>query len=706
MKRIRLHGVVGWDIVPALLVGMLDELDGEDVELHIASPGGYVDDALAIVTAIRAYSGKTRAIVAGLAASAASWIALSCDEVVMGPSSLLMIHGPWTWTQGDADQLRADASVLDKYAGIMRRAYARHGYEGDDLLVGGDHWFDAEEALAAKLITGVLDEDPTEDEDEVDARAQVLATLMHSRRREVPDYDLPQEIAARLRGFATRDDQETDVKIKKRGRLAPLAVTTEEVEQIIEDLEGVVDGAEEGEDIPVEEVEQVVDDVTSMDDDEEEDENAPTPAALIRRERNRVATINQLGDRGYITRAQRSHMIRRGVSANQARAVAIELSAKKQTRVTAIRGGDATEKRRQGMVNAIVARGIGAPREAGNEWNGRTLLSMAAACHPDLARQYDGAMLIEAVLNRSHGQRYQASADGGITHGNSDFVNVLGDSVNRTMLIGYNEIEDTFAAWTNRAELKDFRLTPRLDLGAFAELEEVPELGEIPSQTLKDRGVNAQLKKYGGKFGISMEALVNDDLRVFTELPRKQGQAAKKTVANHVYRILTSNPTIEGDTLFSATHGTTGSETLSAAGLGARRAAMRRQTMPTGGDADTDQPALIMPRVLLVPPELYGYALEFVSALLAEGGGTNVWAGSLQIVEEPRLTNSAHWFLAASGTEADTVEVAYLMGRDQPILQQSDGWTVEGTEFKVLLPFAVTLRDYRGLQRGTGGAPA
>lgn len=299
-----------------------------------------------------------------------------------------------------------------------------------------------------------------------------------------------------------------------------------------------------------------------------------------------------------------------------------------------------------------------------------------------------------------------ASADGGIGHGVGDFTNVMNDAVNKSLLIGFAEAEDTYSGWTNRAELNDFRATPRVDISAFAELPEVGELGEIPATTLQDRGVTAQLGKYGGRFGVSMEMIVNDDVGAITKIPRKQGHAARRTVANHVYRILTTNPAIGGFDLFSAEHNTTHAAEIDADGLDTLRGAMRRQTMPTGGDGDANEPTHMLPRFMLVPPELYGYALELAVATYADGGGINVWAGSLEVIEETRLSNASHWYLAASGIDADTIEVAYLQGREEPMLDNMKGWTVMGTEFRVVLVFAVTLRDYRGLQRGTGGAPS
>ncbi len=418
----------------------------------------------------------------------------------------------------------------------------------------------------------------------------------------------------------------------------------------------------------------------------------------VRRERSRIQAIMELERQGSITARERDRLIERGVSAARSREVAAKLDSRRSKRVRPVRGGDALEKRHQGMVNAIVARGLGRPAERSNEWNGRTLVTMAAACHPEV--NLDGPALLDAVLV---GRRPVAA---GASHGTGDFANVLGDVARQTLLIGYNEIPDTWSGWTNRADLKDFRATPRVGLGAFAELPEVPELGEVPMQTLTDREVVAQLKNHSARFSISREAILNDDANAFAELPRKQGQAARRTVANAVYRVLTSNPTIEGFQLFSADHNTTHDAALDADGISTLRGAMRRMTVPTGGDADADEAMGAIPRFLLTPPDLYGYALEIAKALYAAGGGSNVWAGSLEVVEEQRLTNANHWFLAADGAMADTVEVAYLGGKSEPTLDSKDGWTVQGISLRVSLDFAVTLRDFRGLQRGTGGAPA
>ncbi len=82
----------------------------------------------------------------------------------------------------------------------------------------------------------------------------------------------------------------------------------------------------------------------------------------------------------------------------------------------------------------------------------------------------------------------------------------------------------------------------------------------------------------------------------------------------------------------------------------------------------------------------------------------NTVAGTMQVVAEARL--SAHsataWYMAAGPMMTDTVEVSYLNGVTTPTLEQRDGWTVDGVEYKVRMDAAVTVLDYRGLYKNPG----
>ena len=88
----------------------------EELQISINSPGGSVYGGIAIANMIRQLSAnghKTTAFVEGLAASIASVIMCACDKVVLGESSLIMIHNCWSIVQGDANTLRKEADSMD-----------------------------------------------------------------------------------------------------------------------------------------------------------------------------------------------------------------------------------------------------------------------------------------------------------------------------------------------------------------------------------------------------------------------------------------------------------------------------------------------------------------------------------------------------------------------------------------------------------------
>lgn len=102
------------DVPASIFVGWLTKQEG-DIEININSNGGDVAGGLAIANAIKGYKkGEITCNVLGLAASMASVIACAGKRLCMGQGAFLMIHNPWTVTQGNAEDLRKDADTLDK----------------------------------------------------------------------------------------------------------------------------------------------------------------------------------------------------------------------------------------------------------------------------------------------------------------------------------------------------------------------------------------------------------------------------------------------------------------------------------------------------------------------------------------------------------------------------------------------------------------
>ena len=97
----------------------LNALDAPTIHLRINSPGGEVFAARAIEAAIRNHPARIVAQVDGYAASAASFVAVACDEVEIAPGGFFMIHKAWTFTAGNADDLLHTAEMLEKLDAIM-----------------------------------------------------------------------------------------------------------------------------------------------------------------------------------------------------------------------------------------------------------------------------------------------------------------------------------------------------------------------------------------------------------------------------------------------------------------------------------------------------------------------------------------------------------------------------------------------------------
>jgi ATP-dependent Clp protease, protease subunit len=140
--------------------GFLAELgalpDDAAIDLRLNSPGGSVFDAVAIFNALKRHEGTITVWIDGIAASAASYIAMAGDEIVMPENAFLMIHDPSGLVMGTAADMREMADTMDKIAGSMIRGYAgRSGRSEEEIaaLMTAETWFDAQDALAAGLAT-------------------------------------------------------------------------------------------------------------------------------------------------------------------------------------------------------------------------------------------------------------------------------------------------------------------------------------------------------------------------------------------------------------------------------------------------------------------------------------------------------------------------------------------------------------------------
>lgn len=181
-----------WGIDAQWLVRDLMDIGNDDLTVRVNSPGGDVFEGIAIMNALRGHRGTVTAVVEGLAASAASIIAIGgADRLVMRPQAELMIHDAWGLAMGNAAEMDSMKDQLDRTSDSLAAVYAdKAGGTVDDWrqAMRDETWMSADEAVTAGLADAV--EDPREEDvpDVVAAhpgRVFALAQKFnHSRRAE------------------------------------------------------------------------------------------------------------------------------------------------------------------------------------------------------------------------------------------------------------------------------------------------------------------------------------------------------------------------------------------------------------------------------------------------------------------------------------------------------------------------------------------
>lgn len=689
-----LYGSVGarwWDedfFTSADVVARLADMSGP-ITVRLNSGGGIAHEGMAIYSALAAYPDEVHVIVDSMAASAASLIAMAGDRITMRLGSVMMIHDPaqpWTEERGTADDHLRLAKALNVVGGAYADVYAKKSGTGRDearAVMKDETFMDGPEAIALGFAT---DYDP-------DSAAVVAAKF---------DYRIYKNAPAALRVASEGLGQHAP------GRAAVMAMlagkprlnrkqekTMAKVSQMTAANDAVDGDDEDDEGTAVEVVDTAA--VTAK--------ARGAVSAAVTAERSRVMRIRQSVAVAGLGAEMADKLIADGTSFEAATDqitaawkgkgdVDTQMAGPARAKV----GMEAREKQVKGVELALMAKaGI-----KGGERNEFTSLSMA-----ELAREF--------VMASGHSGRFsnrQEMVGHAFTmsgmHTTSDFANVLANVMGKAALQGWEEAAETFEQWTRKGTLTDFKATKRVGAGLFTALDAMAEGAEYKYGTVGDRGEPITLATYGKGLRISRQAIINDDLNILGSLPIKMGRAAKATIGNLVYAILTANPNMaDGVALFHANHAnllTGGGSALAVAGLSAARAAMRvmKESYTTG------QPLNIAPKYLIVPAALETTANQLINSTVdptaSKGHAVNPVGGMATVIADGRLdaASTTAWYLAADPAGFDTIEVAYLDGNDAPYLEQQASWSVDGVEMKVRIDAGVAPLDAHTLQKNAG----
>lgn len=150
-----------WGVNANNFVRELRAITAKTIDLHINSPGGLIFDAVAIYSALKNHSATVDVYVDGIAASAASFVAMAGDQVVIEKPAKMMIHDAGGLVIGQAEEMRAMADLLDELSDTIAEIYAdRTGGTVDDWrsAMKKETWYSAAQAVEAGLADRVAND--------------------------------------------------------------------------------------------------------------------------------------------------------------------------------------------------------------------------------------------------------------------------------------------------------------------------------------------------------------------------------------------------------------------------------------------------------------------------------------------------------------------------------------------------------------------
>lgn len=630
-----------WGVTAKQFVSDLKALgEVSHINLHINSPGGDVFDGIAIFNALKHHGAAITVHIDGLAASMASVIAMVGNPVIMPENTMMMIHKPWGFAGGDANDMRDYADLLDKVESVLIPAYVeKTGKSAEEIssMLDDETWLDGAECLALGFA------------DQTTPALQAMACIQSKRIEEF------EKMPNSIRNMVTPPRNTTQREPQKP---QPQGSQTEP--------------------------------------------NQPQPAdeGTIRAQilAEQKARVNGIKDLFAMFGGKHQELQAKCVgdidcSVDDAKDLLLAELGKSSTpsnkngneHIHAGNGNFVAD----GIRQALMARSGFEKQESDNVYNGMTL------------REYARMALTEKGIGVSSYNAMQMVGMA-LTHSTSDFGNILLDVANKALLQGWDEAAETFELWTKKGQLSDFKTANRVGMGGFPSLRQVREGAEYKYVTTGDKGETIALATYGEIFSITRQAIINDDLNQLTDVPMKMGRAAKATIGDLVYAILTKNPKLsDGKALFSTDHKNLGSGAISVASIDDNRKLMRLQK-------EGERALNIRPAYMLVPVGLETLANQTIKSASVKGadinaGIVNPIQNFADVIAEARLDDAdpKAWYLAAAqGT--DTIEVAYLNGVDTPYIDQQEGFTTDGVATKVRIDAGVAPLDYRGLTKSTG----
>jgi len=650
----------------------LAKLEGiRQINLRINSPGGSVVDGLGIYNTLAQHPARINVIVEGLAASMASVVAMVGDNITMGEGALMMIHSPWSFAMGNAEDMRKAAEVLDKFEGSLLDIYVkRTGLARADIksMLAKETWFNGAEAVEQ----GFADEAAAADEE--------AAALVRTDNRE------------RFTAFASSFRQH-------KAEITPLRIAAV--------LKSVTPDANE--------VSKMTTATASVSTADIEAAAGKAAAAAITAQTDRRRKIRD--SFGKFSAQHRelldSCLEDPACSADDARAKLLEAVGKD---VVPIAGTvqitqDSRDNFLAGAEKGILAKLGIEKREAGNEFTGMSL--------PDIAAH---ALTLAGISVRGL-SRDKIASRVFATHSTSDFPQLMANTAGKVLRNAYENFPNTWQLWAAAGSVSDFKIHPRIQTGSFNNLAVIPEGGEYTFGSLKEQYENAQATTKGKAIALTRQMIVNDDLGAFNRRAQLMGRAAARSVNVDAYTYLSSGATNLGPTsadtgqYFNANAATTAGGHANYTGTGTAIAtasiALGRKTMRVQKDASNTETLNILPKILLTctgKEDIAWAVINSATDVSQSNPAKKNYAADvarLTLVTDPFLDGVAtagttRWYLLADPADIAAFEVVFLDGNQTPFVDEQVEFMTDAMAFKVRLDYGVAIGDWRAAYLNAG----
>jgi hypothetical protein len=286
---------------------------------------------------------------------------------------------------------------------------------------------------------------------------------------------------------------------------------------------------------------------------------------------------------------------------------------------------------------------------------------------------------------------------------------VLSNVANKLLADAYRSFPSAARMVARRLSTNDFKTHTGYRLTGDAVLKEMGPAGEIQHGTLGESSYTFSVRTYARMFGLTRQDIINDDLGAFDEIPRMLGRGAAIALEELFWTLVLANTS----NFFHADKNNLIDDPLASEGLG-----VAVETMLKLVDAD-GHPVNVVPRYLLVPPELKKTADELYRSTTVNTGGAatatqvpnaSVFFGLYEPIVSPYLSNenfsgysATGWYLFGSPSDVAAFGIAYLSGQDGPIVEQVDPPSnVLGIHWRGYQDFGVCQIDPRGAVMSSG----